>query len=104
MIWLYINYPNPHLTIHKDPSCPLIRLHHVPNQRVFSVEKTSIGPFLEILIGEKLNFTAQQGLNDAWISIGLDAPAQELGLVHIVQVLLGKRYTPLASTLIAEHC
>ena len=104
MIWVYINYPNPHFTIHCDPNCSKIQMHQVPNQRIFKVDKSDLDKFLSALINQDLRFASQTGLNDVWIRIELDTHNQEVGLVHITQTLIGNRYRPLSNAPIREHC
>jgi hypothetical protein len=96
-MWLYINYPNPHFTIHRNPSCHKIRVHHVSNQRVSRVTSSNRVDFLSRL--ENIRFAAQRGLNDIWIVINLDTPEQELNLVKEIQAVIGCRYRPLSGAL-----
>jgi len=103
-MWLYINYPNPHFSIHRNPACPMIQMHRVPGQRLLRVIPANLGDFLLEFREDRIPFAAQSGLNDIWIEINLHTPEQELNLVHEVQALIGRRYRPLADARIEEHC
>jgi hypothetical protein len=104
MISVYVNYPVPHFTIHRHPSCRSIQMHRVETQRYQTVDQESLGSFLAEFIERRIAFAAQRYLNDMWIQIELDTPDQELGLVHVVQALIGQRYKPLATAPIEVHC
>ena len=103
-MWVYINYPNPHFTVHRDPSCQMIQMHGKAGQRVRRVSTHTLGDFLSELIQERMRFAAQSGLNDLWIEVRLDTPAQDGALVHVAQAILGRRYRPLATAPIKTHC
>jgi hypothetical protein len=104
MICVYINYPNPHFTIHRDASCNLIQMHKSPEQRYLRVNRANLGPQLHQFVVGQLRFAAERRLNDMWLEIDLDTPEQEFGLVHVLQALVGQRYTPLAAAPIDTHC
>jgi len=103
-MWLYINYPNPHFSIHFNPACSMIQMHRVPGQRLLRVTPSHLGDFLLEFREERIQFAAQSGLNDIWIEINLDTREQELNLVDEVQALIGRRYRPLGDARIEEHC
>lgn len=103
-MWVYINYPNPHLTMHRDYSCRMIRMHSKHNQRVRRARISNLDQFLLEFTEQRLPFAAESTLNDIWIEIELDNSEQETGLVHVLQALLGRRYDPLADAPIEIHC
>lgn len=103
-MWVYINYPDPHFSVHRDHSCRMIQMHCKPNQRIRTVSISTLGDVLSEFINEDIPFAAQSGLNDVWIKIELDTPEQEMGLVHVLQAILGKRYGPLSNAPIKTHC
>lgn len=104
MIWVYVNYPNPHFTIHRDAGCGMIQMHQSEKQRHRIVHQQNLGAFLADFIERRIPFAAQSGLNDLWMQIELNTPEQELGLVQVVQALIGQRYRPLATAPIDLHC
>jgi hypothetical protein len=103
-MWVYVNCPNPHFTVHRDPACRMIQLHGKVNQRVRRVTSDTLGGLLSELIDRRMRFAAQKGLNDLWLEVNLDTPEQEMGLVHIGQAILGRRYRSLATAPVKKHC
>lgn len=103
-MWVYVNYPNPRFTLHRDPSCQLIQMHGKPDQRVRGVTMHSLNHFLSELLEQRMRFAAESGFNDLWLEVQLDTPDQEIGLVHVAQALLGGSYRPLASAPVKLHC
>jgi hypothetical protein len=101
---VYINYPNPHFTIHKNASCQLIHLHQKGGQRIVKVRVTTLKNVLNSFINDTYDFKAEAQWNDLWLDISLSTPEQEIGLVHVIQAILGQRYKPLGNAPISFHC
>jgi hypothetical protein len=104
MICLYINYPNPHFTIHGNDFCSEIRKMHKENQRKIDVSMGNLDNVLTDFIANKYKFAAKKELNDLWIAITLDSPEQEIGFVNTIQTLLGLQYKPFRNGKIKKHC
>lgn len=100
-MWVYINRPNARYTIHGDASCTFIHLKRTPERRVRTVTTKNLDQFLMELIQRRLDFTSNI---DLWLQISLDSPEQELGLVYVVQALIGQRYRPLSAAPVTIHC
>jgi len=101
---VYINYPNPHITVHKNVSCQQIRMHQKGGQRVVKVDETNLKNVVDSFIDNTYNFKAEAQWNDLWLDISLSTPEQEIGLVHQIQAILGQRYKPLSKAPISIHC
>ncbi|GAB4581422.1 MAG: hypothetical protein Fur0022_41690 [Anaerolineales bacterium] len=99
----YINYPNPHITIHRDPDCSEFHKNRKKDQRTIHVSLQNIKTVLRDFIEEKYRFATDQSLNDLWLDISLDTAEQEMGLVYIIQALIGLRYTPIKNAQVIEH-
>ncbi|MBN2502353.1 MAG: hypothetical protein JXB38_16335 [Anaerolineales bacterium] len=104
MIKVYVNYPNPHFTIHLDPNCSEFQKNENSGQRVISIRVDNLGDELLKMIKQKYRFAAQKDFNDMWFVISLDSIDQEIALVHIIQLLFGKRYSPLRDAPVKKHC
>jgi hypothetical protein len=104
MICLYINYPNPHFTIHGNAQCAQIRKMGKNNQRIVKVHMKNLNDVLSDFIARKHKFAAMKEVNDLWIEIDLDSPEQEIGFVNTVQALLGRQYGPFKSVKMKKHC
>ena len=101
---VYINYPVPHFTIHRDLGCALIQMHEREGQRVICVNEANRSEVLSRLTGRDFRFAARRGLNDLWLDITLGTPGEEEQFVRDVQAVVGRRYRPLARALIKIHC
>jgi len=104
MINVYINYPNPHIAIHRDPTCGTIRQHNKSQQRIFNINPSSLGDILIKFINQEVPFAPQAGINDLWLDINLSNEEQERSVVVVIQALIGQRYGPLANVIINNHC
>jgi len=101
---VYINYPNPHFTIHKDSSCPQIQIHQKSGQRIIKVNSVNLKSVLSQFVKDAYDFKSEAQLNDLWLDISLSTHEQEIGFVHIIQAILGQRYKPLGTAPINKHC
>jgi hypothetical protein len=101
---VYINYPNPHFTIHKNSSCQQIHMHQKSEQRIVKVNSETLKNVLGQFINDAYDFKSEAQWNDLWLDISLSTSEQEIGFVHIIQAILGQRYKPLGSAPITEHC
>lgn len=101
---VYINYPNPHITIHSDTSCNEIFKQHKEGQRKIKVTPTSLKGVLLNFIQDKYDFKTEKVYNDMWLDITLKNYEQEIGFVHIIQAILGQRYKPLYDAPVSIHC
>ena len=101
---VYINYPNPHITIHKDLSCKQIQMHKKSGQRIVKVSPGTLKNVLSQFINDAYDFKSESQWNDLWLDISLSRSEQEIGIIHVIQAILGERYKPLDSAPINEHC
>jgi len=101
---VYINYPNPHITIHKNASCGQIQSHQKGGQRLVKVSASTLKTVLNLLINDAYDFKAEAQRNDLWLDISLSTSEQEIGFVHVIQAILGQRYKPLSNAPISIHC
>ena len=101
---IYINYPNPHFTVHMNGSCKQIHMHKKGGQRIVNVRAATLKRVLRAFIKDAYDFRAQALWNDLWLDISLSTPEQEIGLVHVIQAILGQRYKPLSDAPVSIHC
>ena len=101
---VYISYPNPHFTIHKNASCQKIQMRQKDGQRFVKVNAATLKDVLNLFINDAYDFKAEAQWNDLWLDISLSTPEQEIGFVHVVQAILGQRYKPLSNAPISDHC
>ena len=79
---VYINYPNPHFTVHKNASCQQIQMHRKSGQRIVKVSAATLKNVLTLFINNAYDFKAEAQWNDLWLDISLFTPEQEIGLVE----------------------
>jgi len=103
-MYAYVNYPEPHFTIHWNAQCSEIRKNRKPGQRLVEIQVANLGQVLSDFISGKYRFASDPSANDLWLDISLDTPEQEEGLVHVIQALVGRRYSPLADAPVRRHC
>ena len=101
---VYINYPNPHFTIHNDSSCQQVHMHRKEEQRQVTVRPENLKSVLSDFINENYDFRSEKQFNDLWLDISLAKYEQEIGLVYIIQSIIGQRYKPLSNAPINTHC
>jgi len=101
---VYINYPNPHFTIHKNPSCSDIHKNQKSGQRIVKVNPANLKAVLSQFINNAYKFQANPQGNDLWLEINLSTPEQEIGFVHVIQAILEQQYTRLSGAPIKFHC
>lgn len=101
---VYINYPNPHFTVHHDSACQQIHMHQKQGQRTVQVNPESLKYVLGQLVNDAYEFKSEAQFNDLWLDVSLSTPEQEIGFVHIVQAVLGQRYKTLGKAPLTEHC
>jgi hypothetical protein len=100
----YINYPNPHFTVHNNTQCAQIQKHQKQNQRIIIVNNQNIGQILSQFINNQYPFASIQAQNDMWVDINLSSAQQNIGFVFIVQAILGMNYQPLSNAPVTFHC
>jgi len=101
---VYINYPNPHITIHKNAACQQIQIHQKGGQRIVKVNAATLKNVLNSFINDTYSFESKSQGNDMWLDISLSTSEQEIGLVHVIQAILGLRYKSLGNAPISFHC
>jgi hypothetical protein len=101
---VYINYPNPHFSVHKNVTCKQIHLHKKSGQRIVNISSATLKRVLKAFLKDAYDFRAAAQWNDLWLDITLSTPEQEIGIVHVIQAILGQRYKPLSKASVSIHC
>lgn len=89
MIYAYLNYPNPHLTLHNNEACADIGKMKKPNQRFVGVTRQSFA--VEIANVEKMKFGASASENDLWISADFHDAAFEKAVVEYIHRFISQK-------------
>ena len=100
----YINYPEPHVTLHADQRCPEIGKMRKPNQRHAHVNITSFSREVQDLTSKSFRFGADSSINDLWISVDFNDRQFEKAVIDYIHQRLVSRYTPLGRVHPQYHC
>jgi hypothetical protein len=104
MLKAYINYPNPHITIHGNASCSAIQQQHKKDQRVVRLDIGSLSKELNRLAMKEYQFGAQAETNDMWLELNLGDNKFERAIMDYVRILLSQHYKPFSRAKVDEHC
>lgn len=104
MLSLYINYPHPRISVHKNPICKLIQLRRKENQRVLHIDNNTVEAELKKISNRELIFSSEPPLNDVWIHIDLGQVVAEDSLASQIKELIGRHYGRLNRARIKTHC
>ncbi len=99
----YLNYPNPHVSIHEDIACQQIRKMRKPNQRLIKINATSFADVIQEL-SDTFPFGADASNNDLWVSVSFDDTEFEVAVIRYIRMVLGRRYDPFQDAKVAIHC
>jgi hypothetical protein len=104
MLLAYINYPNPHVTIHANLTCSSVKKHDKENQRVVHLKVSSLSRELGNFEKKEYQFGATPEINDMWLKVDFDDFEFERAVVEYVRKILSRHYTPFARVKIKQHC
>ncbi len=104
MIWAYINYPNPHVTIHENPTCAQIMCHNKQTGRLVYLNPETLTGELRKFESKFYRFGASKENNDMWLKVDFANLEIEKGVVRDVIHYLGRHYRPLSNLEAATHC
>lgn len=105
MINVYINHPNPHITIHQSSDCGLIHAHKsAAESRTVKIEISNLSQELSRFIKSEHKFNASKEFNDMWLEIDLGDLAFEIAVVFYIVAQLGKEYKQFKGMSPSIHC
>jgi len=104
MLKAYLNYPNPRVTTHRNPSCGEVRKMAKQNQRSVLINTQTISTQLQAFAAKQYKFSPTAKQNDMWIRVDFGDPVFEDAILAYVHRLIGKHYSRLASASIERHC
>lgn len=106
MIHVFINSPNPHITIHRNPNCGYIHRHTIKpvQRREMNIYRENLSDSFLIFKNNKFDFRAEAGWNSLWLKLDLGDYDSEMDVVNKIMKYLGGRYTPLANLTPKIHC
>ena len=104
MINAYINYPNPHITVHGNAMCAQVGKNRKDGQRQIVIAAESITrEFLRFGMKHYL-LGADARYNDMWLQIDFADRVFEGAVLAHIHGLIGVHYKPIARASIDTHC
>ena len=103
MIKAYINYPNPHITVHSDAECLRIQQQHKQNQRFIRIDVITMSEEVKRFETKHYQFGAHREINDMWCEIDLGDPKREQQIIEDIRRLLAVHYSPFKRVEIEKH-
>jgi len=104
MIKVYVNYPNPKFSIHRNPLCEEVRKREKTGQRHILIDIDSVSTELRCFANKKYTFNSNIESNDMWIDIEFDDALFEESVLKYIRRLIGKHYAPLGRAELTTHC
>lgn len=104
MLTTYINYPNSHITIHRDRDCNCIQSHNKEDQRFVTIDKASLDSELDKFKTKEYRFASTSEFNDMWFDVDLGDEKHEVAVVEKIRELLAVYYKPFADISVEIHC
>lgn len=104
MLTAYINYPNPHVTIHAALNCGNIQQQHKQDQRVIRLNTATVSTALARFEAKEYRFGADKTTNDMWLYVDFADIEFERAVVEHIRRILTRHYSPFRRVQIDEHC
>ncbi|MBA3072404.1 MAG: hypothetical protein FP831_02310 [Anaerolineae bacterium] len=105
MINVYLNHPNPHITIHQNSDCGLIHAHKsAAESRTIKIEISNLSQELSRFVEGEYKFNASKEFNDMWLKVSLGDLAFEIAVVLFIVTQLGKVYKQFKGMSPSIHC
>ena len=104
MIKAYINYPQPHVTIHHNLYCGNIQSQQKPNQRYIKINSSSLDGELKNFRVKKYRFASNPDYNDMWLEIDFHNTDFEQKVLQDICQIIGNYYRPLKGIKPITHC
>ena len=100
----YINYPNPHITIHRNSGCSQIRKNQKSNQRHIDVTPQNVDGVMKKFANDGYKFSASSEYNDLWLDISLGTTERDDKFLRNIRLELGRHYKPFEGVVVNQHC
>ena len=104
MMKVYVNYPEPKFSIHRNSLCAEVCKMKKAGQRHILIGIDSVSIELSRFANKKYTFNSNAGSNDMWLDIEFDDADFEMSVLEYVHRLIGKHYAPLGKAKLTTHC
>jgi hypothetical protein len=103
MVHAYINYPNPHIAIHRSSGCGCIQQQHKEGQRVVKLNQATFSSEIQKFIEKHYRFASEQGTNDMWLEVDFDDTDFEVQVIEYLRKILVRHYSPFGRIKAEKH-
>jgi hypothetical protein len=105
MLMAYLNYPNPRVSVHRDPTCSFIHRRMKSQQRIYQINPETISAELRDIQARdaRYQFAANHELNDLWLEVDFQDAHFEEAVVRHMQTRLGLRYEAFHTAVLTLH-
>ena len=104
MLQVYINYPNPLISIHGNVACANIKKMGKQAQRQITLNIGTLSAELLKFQQKGHRFASDSLSNDMWLNIDFSDQEFEREVLRYVQGLIGNHYQPLRHIKPQTHC
>lgn len=105
MLYVYINYPKPHIKIHADPNCNYIMMQSKEERRIIDINAQTLAQEIDKFLQKKYRFASDQALNDMWLKVDFEGDIKfERNTVNFFHSILKKHYRPFVGLEIDVCC
>lgn len=104
MMKVYVNYPDPKFSIHRNSLCPEVDKTGKTGQRHIRIDIDSVSTELRRFANKKHTFSSNSESNDMWLEIEFEDAEFEKSVLKYVRRLIGKHYAPLGKAKLTTHC
>ena len=104
MTKVYVYYPNPKFSIHRDPLCAQVCKMKKRGQRHIRIDIDSRSTELQRFANKEYTFASNAGSNDMWLDIEFEDADFEKSVLKDVRRLIGKHYASLGKAKFTPHC
>ena len=104
LLLVYVNYPNPKFSVHRNPSCGEVQKMEKAEQRLVRIDTATVSVELQRFQDKAYIFAAKKEANDMWLEIDFVDSNFEEAVLRYIQQLVGNHYPPLGIVDIHNHC
>ncbi len=104
MIYVYINYPNGSICIHKDAGCNQIKKNDKSKARVSVITPGTYEKEIHKFQSKAYKLTAAAGYNGIWLEIDFNDLSKDRDVLNQIQEVLRSIYAGFRNKEINEHC
>jgi len=104
MLKAYLNYPNPKVSTHRDPTCGAIGKMQKGGQRRVRINPTTLSSEIQGFARKEYRFASDATANDMWIELDFGDAEFERAVLAYIHRLVSRHCTRFGEVSIEHHC